>query len=280
MNTLRLGVIGDPIAHTLSPMIHSKMAEHLNISATYTADHVTKAGLGDFVKKAVFEKWAGFNVTIPHKNRIMDFCEELDPYAAKCGAVNTVRICDGRLIGYNTDGDGLYASLKSNDIRVWDSDILLLGAGGAALSVCRKALDAGAKKITVFCRTPEKAIRFQQDARVAVENFSTLAQTKCAENADLIINATPLGMQGMDADFTDVSFLDHTNAAVYDIVYKPEETKLLRESKNRGLRAFNGLGMLVYQAVYAFAIFSGETFDFDGMASYLLKEITKEIYNK
>ena len=279
MNSYRMGVIGDPIAHTLSPAIHNKMAEHLGLCCEYTAHHVKNGELGQFVERTKAENFAGFNVTIPHKKDIMDFLDECDPYARKCGAVNTVKIADGKLKGYNTDGDGLYASLKQNGILMDRSRVLLLGAGGAALSICQKALDVGAK-VTVLCRSPKKAAAFAEKDGVTVRELSPTVQKECAKVADIVINATPLGMEGIPDDFWDFSFLDETEAAVYDIVYKPAETSLMRESRNRGLRAFNGLGMLINQAIYAFSILTGQEFDFGEMASYLEREIGKIVYTK
>lgn len=279
MNRYHMGVIGDPIAHTLSPAIHTKMAEHLGLCCDYTAYHVKSGELGDFVRMATAEHFAGFNVTIPHKKAIMDFLDECDPYAAKCGAVNTVKISGGKRKGYNTDGDGLYASLNQNGILMDKSQVLLLGAGGAALSICQKALDVGAK-VTVLCRTPEKAAAFSERQGVIVGELSPAVQKECAKSADIIINATPLGMEGISDDFADFSFLDGTEAAVYDIVYKPAETSLLRESRKRGLKAFNGLGMLINQAIYAFSIFTGQEFDFGEMSGYLEQEIGKIVYAK
>lgn len=277
MKRYHMGVIGNPIAHTLSPAIHSKMAEHLGLCCDYTAHLVRGGELRDFVEMAKAENFAGFNVTIPHKKAVMDFLDECDPYAQKCGAVNTVKISDGKLTGYNTDGDGLYASLRQNGILMDEGEVLLLGAGGAALSICQKALDVGAKVI-VLCRTPEKAAAFATREGVTVRELSPTVQKECAKSADVIINATPLGMEGIPDDFGDFSFLDGTRAAVYDIVYKPAETSLLRESKARGLRAFNGLGMLINQAIYAFSIFTRQQFDFGDMASYLEREIGKIVY--
>lgn len=279
MKRFRMGVIGDPIAHTLSPVIHTKMAEHLGICCDYTAHHVQSGELDAFVRMATTEGFAGFNVTLPHKKAIMDYLDDCDPYAARCGAVNTVKIFGGKCIGYNTDGDGLYASLKQNGIQMDKSDILLFGAGGAALSICQKAVDVGAR-VSVLCRTPEKASAFAERTGVVVGKMSPEMQRQCAKSAGIIINATPLGMEGITADFEDFSFLDETEAAVYDIVYKPSETTLTLESRKRGLRAFNGLGMLINQAIYAFSIFTGQEFDFGEMAGYLEKEIGKVVYGE
>lgn len=282
MEKLMLGVIGDPIAHTLSPLIQNTIAEKLGIPCSYTAHHVKLDTLPDFVEMARKE-FRGFNITIPHKRNILPYLAELDPYAAACGAVNTVRIENGKLYGYNTDGDGLRAAMAVNGIRMEDQDIVLLGAGGAALSIFRKALQVGAKHITVLCRLPEEAAAFSEPG-VTVDFFDveTVSDTlkKYIDKADVLINATPLGMEGINSHFTDFSFLDNTRAAVVDIVYKPSTTALVAEARKRGLTAMNGLGMLIYQAVYAFSIFSGETFDFDEMAAHVTKVVSAAIYKE
>lgn len=278
MNPLKLAVIGDPIAHTLSPLIQGTMAEKLGIPCSYEACHVPLSELPAFVERARKEL-AGFNITIPHKKNILPYLADIDCYAKSCGAVNTVKIQNGALYGYNTDGDGLKAAMMAKGIRMEDREVLLLGAGGAALSICKKAVDTGAKKVTVLCRTPAKAAAFMGRG-VEIGEISPLSMGKCAKSAGLIINATPLGMEGIPEDFTDFSFLDETAADICDIVYKPAETSLLRESRRRGLRAINGLGMLIYQAVYAFAIFSGENFDFDEMACHITRVVEEKLYKR
>lgn len=277
MKKLMLGVIGDPIAHTLSPLIQGAIAEKLGIPAEYGVYHVPLAELPDFVSMAE-KKLCGFNITIPHKKNILPYLSGIDGYAAACGAVNTVRIENGKLYGYNTDGDGLRMAMAMNGIRMENSRILLLGAGGAALSICRKALDLGSS-VTVLCRDTKKAGAFRAFG-AAVEQMTAENTCRHAETADLIINATPLGMEGIEDDFTDFSFLDNTKAAVTDIVYKPAETSLLRECRKRGLVCMNGLGMLVCQAVYAFAIFSDEKFDLETMAAHVMDVVSRAIYKE
>lgn len=282
MEKLMLAVIGDPIAHTLSPLIQNTIAEKLGLPCSYTAHHVRLPELPDFVDFARREL-QGFNITIPHKKNILPYLSGLDPYAEACGAVNTVRVQDGKLYGYNTDGDGLRAAMAVNGIYMEGKNIVMLGAGGAASSIFRKAQQVGAGHITVICRLPEEAAAFSEPG-VDIDYFDveTVSDTlkKHMGEADVLINATPLGMDGIDSRFTDFSFLDETKAAVVDIVYKPSVTALVAESRKRGLTAMNGLGMLIYQAVYAFSIFSGETFDFDEMAAHVTRVVSDVIYHK
>lgn len=276
MTQLRLAVIGDPIAHTLSPLIQGKMMERLGVKGDYQAHHVRAGEVEDFVRYARKEL-DGFNITIPHKSRILPYLDGVDTYAAGCGAVNTVRVSEGKLFGFNTDGNGIVSALRLLGVSFQGSRVSLLGAGGAALSICNKALEMGARSVTVFCRHPEKAGRLAGDPRVRIQPFSGLSAETCGEVSDVILNATPLGMSGIAEDFTDFSFLDGTDAAVCDIVYKPARTKLLRECERRGLRCCNGLNMLIYQAIYAFEIFSGRTFDRDAMGAYLAGEVRKAL---
>ena len=276
MSDLRLAVIGDPIAHTLSPLIQEKMMERLGVPGSYRACHVKAVQMEDFVRLARKEL-DGFNITIPHKGRILPYLDGIDSYAGECGAVNTVRVSGGKLYGFNTDGNGIVAALRLLDVSFQGARVSLLGAGGAAQSICKKALEQGARSVTVFCRHPERAEKLRGDFRVQILPFSQLSAENCGMVSDVILNATPLGMSGVVEDFTDFSFLDGTRAAVCDIVYKPAETSLLRNCRERGLRCSNGLNMLIYQAICAFEIFSGRTFDRDDMGAYLAAEVRRAL---
>ncbi len=266
-----LGVIGNPISHTLSPFIHTKLAEFLGVSCEYLPYKVED--VNGFVGFAQKENFDGFNITIPHKKAIMDEITECDDYAKMCGAVNTVKITDGVLKGYNTDGDGIYFSLLQNKADPGGKRVMIIGAGGAAVSICRKMLSVDAF-VTVLCRDTTK---FSEE-NVTVLEMNSENLRAVAEISDIIINATPLGMEGIADDFADFSFLDNTDAFVYDIVYKPYETNLVKESRKRGLKSENGLSMLINQAIFAFSVFTDRQFDFDKASAYLQKEVQKYIY--
>ena len=267
----KLGVIGNPIAHTLSPLIQTKLAQFLGLCCEYLPYKVED--VKEFAEFSKREKFDGFNVTIPHKKDIIGVLTKCDDYAKACGAVNTVKITDGVLKGYNTDGEGIYFSLLQNEINPENKKVMVIGAGGAAVSICCKMLSVNAS-VTVLCRDTKK---FSMEGVTALEMTPENLKVT-AEVSDIIINATPLGMEGIDEDFTDFSFLDNTNAFVYDIVYKPFETNLVKESKKRGLKAENGLSMLINQAIFAFSIFTDRQFDFEKASEYLQKEVQKEIY--
>ncbi len=265
---LHLAVIGDPIAHTRSPQIHHAMANKLQMDVFYEACHVKKEEIGDFLKRVYTGGIKGFNVTIPHKSNIIPYLTCIDPYAASCGAVNTVVSKHGALYGYNTDGDGIIEALRRMGTEVEGKKVVLLGAGGAALSICRKCSLMGAKQITVLCRSPYKAETMQyangqKDEAVVIDRMTPEGMVTYCKDADILINATPLGMSGIEEDFTDFAFLDALpkSAVVCDIVYKPAVTTLLYACNQRGIKCCNGLPMLIYQAIYAYEHFTGMKLD-------------------
>ena len=233
--TKLLCVIGDPIEHSQSPRIHNALAEQAGQNFVYTAFRVTPETLPEFIEAAKTLPIAGFNVTMPLKSAVVPFLDSLDPIAEKCGAVNTVVNTDGRLTGYNTDGEGFIASLEGMEYK----KPLILGTGGAA-----KAISAAFSSIGIDARP------------VSVRNsWSDLPEY--AKNADIIINATSLGMHGSD-QFRDFDWLDDSSACVYDIVYNPIETELLLAAKARGLKTIGGLELLNKQAEIAFEKFTGQ----------------------
>lgn len=277
MKTFSLGVIGDPIGHTLSPFLHEQIAAALGVSCSYRAYHVKPEELARFVQDTR-HSLDGFNVTIPHKEAILPLLDEIAPYAAACGAVNTVCIRDGRLTGYNTDGDGFAASLLQDcGFSANGKHILMLGGGGAAKAIHKKLSDLGAKTITLAVRTPARASGFSTLPHTSVVPLDTPLFKETARQADLIVNTTPLGMQGYGQDFADCSFLDGTHAVVYDLVYRPMKTTLLCEAQQRGLVCAGGIGMLIHQALSAFSHFTGLQFAHSDLASSLKTAVLQKI---
>ncbi len=267
---LHLAVIGDPITRTKSPQIHHALAQLAGLDVCYEAVKVQKEELADFFTRVKQESIDGFNITIPHKSAVIPYLTEIDPYAASCGAVNTVTVKEGKLTGYNTDGDGVLCALERLGVKVKGKRVTLLGSGGAALSICRRCSLAGAETVNVLCRSRYKAEPMQYpdgklDRTVLVDSMTSQTMRTYAEKTDILINATPLGMSDMPDDFTDFGFLDALpeGAVVYDIVYKPPVTTLLSECQKRGIRCGNGLSMLIFQAIYAFEHFAGVKLDKD-----------------
>ncbi|MDR2355583.1 MAG: shikimate dehydrogenase [Clostridiales Family XIII bacterium] len=262
-------VIGDPVGHSLSPAIHNAVFAALGISDAYRAIHVPAGGLEDFARRARASRLRGFNVTIPHKQSIIQFLDETDEEARLCGAVNTVRVRDGRLTGYNTDAEGLLRAFGRRGRAYGGGDIAILGAGGAAAGIAVKAAREGARRITIFAgRRPEKAGELARRALgaagphkpelVAAEMKPDALRAGLCD-ADILINATPLGMRGMADDHASLAFLEYlpARALVCDLIYDPPQTKFLREAAARGLETMNGLDMLVAQALLADEIFLG-----------------------
>jgi shikimate dehydrogenase len=261
---VRLCVIGDPVAHSLSPTIHSAMLRTLGRAGQYSAQTVPVDKLGDFVQQVRAGAFHGFNATMPHKQALLDLVDELDDSARLCGAVNTVRVREGRLVGYSTDGDGLVAALEEEGARIRDAHVVLLGAGGASRSVAAALVRAGARRVSVCNRTAErsKALCAMAPEVLRPEGFDRDSLHRLCGDAALLLNATSLGMEGCPP-FHDLSFLAAlpAEATVCDLIYHPAETELLRLARQRGLRAVNGLPMLVWQAVLALEHFLGTPLD-------------------
>lgn len=273
---LRLAVIGDPVAHSLSPEIHLPVLELYSRDPAYIKVEVPRGSLSDWVYRVRTTGVDGFNLTMPHKQDIFPFLEEIDDAARALGAVNTVVNRGGRLIGYNTDGDGFYQSLSRLGRTATGARMVLLGAGGAAQALAVRGAQRGLGRLTVLNRSPEKAAALAERARAANPALETesggLSQPEiraACETADLLVNATPKGMEGAgEPDWQDLSFLEALpqTAVVCDLIYRPAETRLLQAAAARGLKTQNGLWMLIYQAILADEYYLGHSLDRDDMA--------------
>lgn len=259
----QLFVIGDPVAHSLSPLLHQTMIDQTGAAYRYDVRTVRPEELPAFVRWAKDGGCAGFNVTMPHKEAILPLLDEVDTTAASCGAVNTVCIREGRAIGHNTDGTGFLNSLAGQGFYPQGRTVLLLGAGGAAKAVGHALAAAGAGRIIVCARRLERAAALAAQLPVCGEGI-VLAQDAIQQAAacDLLVNATPLGMAGSPA-FARLDFLQAMppHAVVYDLVYHPRRTALLEAAARQGLRTVGGIDLLIRQAVRAFTFFTGETPD-------------------
>lgn len=260
----QLFVIGDPVAHSLSPLLHQSMIDQTGAAYRYDVRTVRPEELPAFVRWAKDGGCAGFNVTMPHKEAILPLLDEVDATAASCGAVNTVCIREGRAIGHNTDGTGFLDSLAGQGFYPQGRTVLLLGAGGAAKAVGHALATAGAGRIIVCARRLERAAALAAQLPGCGEGI-VLAQDaiqQAASACDLLVNATPLGMAGSPA-FARLDFLQAMppHAVVYDLVYHPRRTALLEAAARQGLRTIGGIDLLIRQAVRAFTFFTGETPD-------------------
>ena len=261
----KLAVIGDPIGHSLSPLLHNTMARELNLPCDYTARRVTVEQLADWVQTVRQEGWSGFNATMPHKLHLLDLVDEKTEEAVYFGAINTVRNDKGHLIGHNTDGDGFANMLAEHGLTFRNAHVAVLGAGGAAGAIIRKAVRDGAAAVTVCNRTVEKA---QSLCREHPDVLHAAAlDTPLPGDTDLLINTIPVGGNVGDDALANL----RRDCAVIDILYAPPKTPLLLAAEERGMLAVNGLGMLIHQAILAFAFFTGASFDQPEMARILYK---------
>ncbi|WP_417620791.1 shikimate dehydrogenase [Parasphingorhabdus sp.] len=248
-------VIGDPIAQSKSPLIHKFWLDRLGIKADYRACHVAASELADYIaQRSADPAWRGCNVTIPHKIAIMDLVNDPGGVREKIGAMNTIfRQEDGSLTGTNTDAAGFLAPIADAD---WAGKrAVIIGAGGAARAVIFALKQAGIADITIVARNGLKASGLLMQSSV---KGSVLPMDARLPTVDILINASPLGMMGKPPLELDLDPLPD-DALVYDLVYAPLETGLLKAAKQRELEIVDGLDMLIGQAALAFELFFGAT---------------------
>ena len=279
-STRKLCVIGDPVGHSKSPLIHNTMLSALDLDYIYMAQHVPRGQAAQWLQAAKTAGYAGFNATMPHKVDLVPLMDHLDEDARLYGAVNTVAIRDGQAYGYNTDGRGFLQSLLDAGIDPAGRRIVILGAGGAAKSVALKLVAQQAEQVVVCNRTLANAQALCDLApagrmRPAAMDGDTLKQL--LPKTDLLINCTSLGMTGVDAQFEDLTFLDALpqGAPVCDLIYSPAKTLLLQQAEQRGHQILNGLNMLLWQAIFALEHFTNTTIDGQAMKAVLTPVLTK-----
>ena len=263
-------LLGSPVAHSISPMMHNESFRYHNLDYVYLCFDVNEEGLAiavDGLKKIGIR---GFNLTMPNKNKMVELVDHLSPAGELIGAINTVVNDDGILTGHNTDGVGFMRSLEDAGHNVIGKTMTMLGAGGAATAICAQAALDGVKCIHIFARTTS---RFWNRTAEFVKkiNETTNCQTILHDNEDkealrqaldesaLLVNASSVGM----APNTDASLIEdpsyfHQGLIVYDAIYNPRETKLLRLAREAGCETCNGLYMLLYQGAEAFRIWTGK----------------------
>jgi shikimate dehydrogenase len=272
-HTRVVGVIGDPVGHSLSPTLHNAAFEAVGLDWVYVAFTVPRGRAAEAVAAVPALGLAGFNVTMPHKEDVAAACDELTPDAAALRSVNTVvAAADGHTLGDSTDGPGFLDALADEDIALAGQAVLVLGAGGAARAVVLALGRAGAH-VTVAARRPdaaESAAALAPGARaVPLGAVAPLGPSSAAAAVDpagfsLVVNATPLGMSGGDPLPVDPESL-HGGQAVVDLVYHPADTPLLTAARARGAHAVNGLGMLLHQAARSFTLWTGRPAPLDAM---------------
>ena len=276
-----VGLIGYPLGHSVSPAMHNAAFKELGLDYEYVPFEVEPADLPEALPGLRALHIAGFNVTIPHKEAIIPLLGDVTRLARTVGAVNTVVNQDGELTGYNTDGPGFIESLKEDaSFEPRGKKVVVLGAGGASRAVAAMLAEMGAASLVISDIIEEKA-------KELAEYTGGLSKTKCGwskpdslllkteiEQADLLVNTTPLGMhpEVNKSPLPDKIKLPK-KLVVYDLVYNPAETKLLKTAKAAGCRAVSGLGMLVRQGALAFTVFTGEEAPIETMWSAALKAL-------
>lgn len=271
----KLAVLGYPIAHSLSPLIHSYWIERYGFSATYEAIEVAPLALLRTVKKLVEEEgYRGFNITLPHKEVALNLCQETDGLARAIGAVNTISERSGKLYGTNTDVFGFVENLRESlpDFDFRSGPALLLGAGGAARAVMHALLLQGCPQIRVSNRTLTRALDMQHKAMdpKRVKIFAWEERHEALSDAALVVNATHLGMQGQTPLELYLAKMP-ARTVVYDVVYTPLKTDLILLAQRRGNPVVTGLGMLLHQARPAFQSWFGILPDLDSDLRGLLE---------
>jgi shikimate dehydrogenase len=283
MAKLKYGIVGHPVKHSLSPAMQTAAFKEAGLDAEYVLYDIPPGGLADFLGSLKNIRISGVNVTIPHKIRAKEYLERngsLDPVAEKLGAVNTIKVSgeDGSLRGYNTDGPGFYSSLVE-DLKFAPEGkrVFILGAGGAAKAVAMYLGDSPAR-ISVFdidaARTNslrEHYVKYFDPDRIEVLSDRKRLKDAIGES-DLLVNATPVGMDDADPSPVDKGLL-HGGLYVYDLVYNRPCTRLVKEAGSMNLRAVTGAGMLLYQGAIAFEIWTGRKAPVEVMRRTLLKSL-------
>ncbi len=259
--TKLLGLIGDPVEHTLSPYMHNAAFKSLNLNYVYVPFHVKKNELKSAIGGARSLDIKGLNVTIPHKTEVMKYLDVLNVTAELIGAVNTIKF-DDKIKGYNTDGLGAVRAIEET-INVKDKKVVILGAGGASRAISFQIILSGAGKVIIANRTLEKAVILKKDlyekldANVEAIDLGEKLKDEL-KDADILINTTPIGMYpNIHQKPLVTSEMMHENLIVNDIIYNPLETGILREAVKANAKTVTGVKMLIYQGIESFKIWTG-----------------------
>ncbi len=264
-HTRTCGLIGNPVAHTLSPLIQNHMAQATGQNLVYLPFPVARDDLGAAVRGALALGFLGLNVTVPYKSDVIAHLAEIDPLAERIGAVNTLVRCPGGFKGYNTDMPGLYRAMEQDGVEIAGRDVVILGAGGVARAVAVMLLYRGAAGVHILNRTEDKARAVAQEVNsMAGRTFArayALADYGQIPGADwLVVQATSAGMHPRveDAPIEAPEFYRHVEIG-YDLIFNPGVTRFMKLTENSGGRAYNGAKMLVYQGIIAFELWTGTT---------------------
>jgi shikimate dehydrogenase len=275
------GVIGDPIGHTLSPTIHNAAFSHLGLDFVFLAFHVKAAGLENAVRGMRGLGIHGLNVTMPHKNAVISYLDQLDSAATFLGSANTILNENGKLSGFNTDGVGALNALREKGADLSEKKVLLLGAGGAAKAIAFSFAQE-AESLCILNRVPEKAAVLTDalnrvfGKKIVGGALSSNALQKSLQDADVLVNATSVGMRpNVNQSLVEPQWLK-PNLTVMDIVYNPVETKLAKDAKAAGAKVISGVEMLIYQGAESFEIWTGRSAPIEVMRKAALNKLSSK----
>lgn len=262
-------VVGNPIGHSLSPVMHQAALDFHNIDAQYHAIDLNQADISDFIGWLNRDEFLGCNITIPYKSQFIDVVDHIDSYAREAGVINTIAKSDHQLIGHNTDIHGFTSPLLQYTDQIDGGRVIVFGTGGAAKAVKIGLEDLGVEEIVFVSRTPQNSN--MNSGHVWIETVSYDQWQSYADEASMFVNTTPLGMSpNIDrspiSDF-DVELLE--NKICYDLIYNPMQTKFLKQADEFGATTINGLDMLIMQGNRSFEIWTGKTFPFESIKNLL-----------
>ena len=277
------GIVGDPVSHSLSPVMHEAAFREMGIDGVYERFGVPSEELPGLISLLKEYNVSGVNVTIPHKESIIPFLDRLDPFAQQIGAVNTIIFENGQTIGFNTDASGFMLSVADTlDIDWTFEKVVVLGAGGSGQAIAHMISQENPMSLTVVNRSVEKSIQLAEKLSETSGMFVTSIGFEdprlpyCIQNATVLINTTPLGMGSMmDQTPLPKEWL-RPRHTVIDIVYSPRETVLLKDAMSVGARVMNGLGMLAGQGALAFELFTGSVVS----SKYMMEQLNDHISNE
>lgn len=264
-----VGIFGYPVEHSLSPNMHNAAFSRLGLDMCYVPFKVAPQDLPAAVNAIRALGMLGVNTTVPHKENVLVLLDEVDKEALFIGAVNTIVNKEGRLKGYNTDGRGFMSSLAEENISIDNKDVLIIGSGGAARAISYY-LSEKASKLSMFDIDRPKAQKLVEDLSKIRNNVTLLDDITKAGKPDIIINATPLGLKDTDSLPYDTNLIN-SEMVVCDLIYK--ETPILKKARANGAKTINGSGMLLWQGVLAFELWTGVKPPVDLMREVLLSNI-------
>ncbi|EPM6823411.1 shikimate dehydrogenase [Enterococcus hirae] len=278
------GFFAKPASHSLSPLMHNLAFSHWGIDAVYLAFEVDQTNLRQAVESIRTLDMLGVNVSMPNKTAVLAYLDQLSPEAELIGAVNTIVQQEQSLIGYNTDGMGFVRSVNETGHPIKNQKIVVLGAGGAAKAIVVQMALEGAQEITIYKRLNATFLPLKEyfakvsektGCPIRLHDYADESQLALdLSQANLLINATDIGM-GSKKDqlpIADVKLL-HSQLAVFDLIYSPSETRLIQEAKKMGIKAYNGLGMLIHQGAIAFELWTHREMPVQNIRERLEQEV-------